>query len=56
VTEFIQRTGDFTTAAFMLNDKVETVLARYQELNETIYARRASQFIQTVLPTDFTSS
>jgi hypothetical protein len=49
-TEFIQRTGDFTTAAFMLNDRVETVLARYQEINEAVHAQRASQFIQTMLP------
>lgn len=45
-TEFISRTRDFTTAAYMLNDRVETVINRYQEILEKDHAEKASIFLK----------
>jgi hypothetical protein len=48
-TEYISKTGDFTTAAYMLNDTVETVMRRYQEILEKDHIIKASQFINDLL-------
>jgi hypothetical protein len=50
-TEFIAKTGDVTTAAYMLNDRVETVLRRYQEIRERDHQHKARLFLGGVLPT-----
>jgi len=45
-TEWIKNThGDFYTAAVMLNDKLETVIANYSELLEEDVAEKADRFI-----------
>jgi site-specific recombinase XerD len=48
-TEFISKTGDFTTAAYMLNDNVKTVLQQYQEILEKEHAQKASDFLKRTL-------
>jgi hypothetical protein len=49
-TAYIAATGDFTTAAYMLNDRVETVLRRYQELRDRDHQDKAQAFLRQVLP------
>jgi site-specific recombinase XerD len=49
-TEFINATGDFTTAAYMLNDRVETVLRRYQALLDRDLQAKARAFLRQALP------
>lgn len=49
-TEFINATGDFTTAAYMLNDRVETVLGRYQTLLDRDLQAKARAFLRQALP------
>jgi hypothetical protein len=49
-TEFINATGDFTTAAYMLNDHVATVLGRYQALLERPLQAKAHTFLRQALP------
>jgi hypothetical protein len=48
-TEFISREHDFATAAYMLNDRVETVLKRYHELFDVQHQQRATAFLQATL-------
>jgi hypothetical protein len=49
-TEYIAATGDFTTAAYMLNDSVATVLRRYQALLERDLQAKARAFLRQALP------
>jgi hypothetical protein len=49
-TEFIHATGDFTTAAYMLNDTVPTVLHRYQALLDRDLQAKARAFLRQALP------
>jgi hypothetical protein len=49
-TEFINATGDFTTAAYMLNDSVQTVLRRYQALLDRDLQAKAQAFLRQALP------
>jgi hypothetical protein len=48
-TEFIDSTGDFTTAAYMLNDRVQTVFQRYQVVLEKTQRQKASSFLSLML-------
>jgi len=48
-TEFIARTGDFSTAAYMLGDTVEVVFREYQELLDTVHQQKASQVLAGLL-------
>jgi hypothetical protein len=48
-TEFIARTGDFTTAAYMLGDTVQVVLQQYQEILDTAHQQKASQVLVDLL-------
>jgi hypothetical protein len=48
-TEFISKTHDFTTAAYMLNDTVQSVIHRYQEILEKDHAQKASDFLKRTL-------
>jgi hypothetical protein len=48
-TEYISETGDFTTAAYMLNDTVEVVMRRYQEIFEKAHITKASRFLKDLL-------
>jgi hypothetical protein len=45
-TEWIRNSGDFHTAAVMLNDKLETVIARYTHLLEEDVAEKADSLIE----------
>jgi hypothetical protein len=49
-TQYINATGDFTTAAYMLNDTVPTVLRRYQELLDRDHQAKARAFLRQALP------
>jgi hypothetical protein len=49
-TAYINATGDFTTAAYMLNDRVETVLRRYQALLDRDLQAKARAFLRQALP------
>jgi hypothetical protein len=49
-TEFIHATGDFTTAAYMLNDSVQTVLRRYQAILDRDHQAKAQAFLRQALP------
>ena len=44
-TEWISNGGDFNTAAYMLNDKLETVIAKYNHLLAGDVAEKAYTFI-----------
>ena len=48
-SEYIARTGDFTTAALMLGDTVQVVLQRYHEILEKDHQQKASHFLADVL-------
>jgi hypothetical protein len=48
-TEFIARTGDFTTAAYMLGDTVQVVLREYQEILDQTHQQKASQVLADLL-------
>ena len=48
--EYINATGDFTTAAYMLNDTVPTVLRRYQEFLDRDHQAKAQAFLRQALP------
>jgi hypothetical protein len=48
-TAFIAHTGDFTTTAYMLNDTVQTVLRRYQEILEKDHQQKAHRFLRGAL-------
>jgi hypothetical protein len=48
-TEFIARTGDFTTAAYMLGDTVQVVLREYQEILDQAHQQKASQVLADLL-------
>jgi hypothetical protein len=48
-TEFISKTGDFTTAAHMLGDTVQVVLESYQEILEKDHQQKANHFLATAL-------
>jgi hypothetical protein len=45
-TEWIQSSGDFMTAAIMLNDRLETVIANYSHLREENVAEKAYEWVQ----------
>jgi hypothetical protein len=45
-TEWIQSSGDFMTAAIMLNDKLETVIQNYSHLREENVAEHAYEWVQ----------
>jgi len=49
-TEYIAATGDFTTAAYMLNDSVATVLRRHHALLEDDLKAKARAFLRQALP------
>ena len=48
-TEYISATRDFTTAAYMLGDEVQTVLRQYQEIFAEEHVSRAQDFLRTAL-------
>jgi len=48
-TQYIAATGDFTTAAHMLNDRVDTVIKRYQEILGRDHVRKARAFLANIL-------
>jgi hypothetical protein len=48
-SEYIARTGDFTTAALMLGDTVQVVLQKYHEILEKDHQQKASHFLADVL-------
>lgn len=48
-TEYITKTGDFTTAAHMLGDTVQVVLRQYHEFIEREHKDKASQFLTAAL-------
>jgi hypothetical protein len=45
-TEWIQSSGDFMTAAIMLNDRLETVINNYSHLRDENVAETAYQWVQ----------
>jgi hypothetical protein len=45
-TEWIQSSGDFMTAAIMLNDRLETVIQNYSHLREENVAEAAYEWVQ----------
>jgi hypothetical protein len=45
-TEWIQSSGDFMTAAIMLNDRLETVIKNYSHLREENVAENAYEWVQ----------
>jgi hypothetical protein len=49
VDRWLLNGGDVSTAAYMLNDSVQTVLARYHELRGVDHVEKAYAFNQTVL-------
>jgi hypothetical protein len=48
---FLLKTHDVSTAAYMLNDRPETVLKRYHELRGNDHIQKAYQFTQSLLGT-----
>jgi hypothetical protein len=46
-TEWIKSSGDFMTAAIMLNDRLETVIQNYSHLREENVAEHAYQWVQS---------
>ena len=48
-TEYISKTHDFTTAAYMLGDTVYVVQKSYQEIIEKDHQQKANHFLATVL-------
>jgi hypothetical protein len=45
-TEWIQSSGDFMTAAIMLNDHLKTVIQNYAHLRDENVAENAYQWVQ----------
>lgn len=45
-TEWIKSSGDFMTAAIMLNDRLETVIANYSHLRDENVAENAYEWVQ----------
>jgi site-specific recombinase XerD len=45
-TEWIKSSGDFMTAAIMLNDRLETVIQNYSHLREENVAENAYEWVQ----------
>jgi len=48
-TEFLEKTQDFITAAAMLGDRIETVLARYAHLRRVNAGDIADRFVRSVV-------
>jgi hypothetical protein len=46
-TEWIRTSGDFMTAAIMLNDRLETVIKNYSHLRDENVAEKAFEWVQT---------
>ena len=49
-SEYISKTGNFATAAYMLNDHEETVMGRYYESIEVQHQANAQAFIRSLDP------
>ena len=45
-TEWIQSSGDFMTAAILLNDRLETVIQNYSHLREENVAEKAYEWVK----------
>jgi site-specific recombinase XerC len=45
-TEWLHSSGDFMTAAIMLNDRLETVIQNYSHLREENVAEKAFEWVQ----------